>query len=225
MSFKKRVCALLLAGICVISMIIPAYADDVTKSVIFNGTTHVSYILHDNGSVTVVGGEHYESFDHLAQKYTGVVPSVDLKSIILPNGAYISYSYTSDGMIKVVGGGEFESLEELKNHYITKSPIKAGNITFSVSDGKFVIKGVQTGLQNALNTGQSKILTISRWVLSLFTIAAIGIFIVSITKLSTSSSSPGDRKKAISSIMYSGIGVAIFGSISLFVGFFWTFLK
>ena len=133
--------------------------------------------------------------------YTEMLDAVEAAANEGIIGSSGSSASTPSGSISVLVGGTNE------------------NPTFIISGNK-----VHSSLTTSLNTGTNKVLTVCRWVLSLFTIAALGIFVISITKLATSASSPGDRKKAMSSIMYSGIGLALFGSLTLFVSFFWTFL-
>lgn len=67
---------------------------------------------------------------------------------------------------------------------------------------------------------------IAQVILGLCTITALVLFILSIARLSTSAvdSMPMARKKAATSILISGIALALFGSLTTVVGFFWNFI-
>lgn len=57
------------------------------------------------------------------------------------------------------------------------------------------------------------------------TITLMGVFMLNITKLAASADNPYDRKSAITSLIWSGIAIAIFGSATFWFGYFFFFMK
>lgn len=57
------------------------------------------------------------------------------------------------------------------------------------------------------------------------TCIALGFFIYNITRLATNADNEKGRKSARDGILWSGITLAIFGSLTMFVAFFWNFFS
>ena len=70
--------------------------------------------------------------------------------------------------------------------------------------------------------GKYKVLCVA--ISGICTITSLIMFVISITKLSTSAGNDMRRGEAIKGILYSGLCLALFGGITTVVGIFWTVL-
>lgn len=57
------------------------------------------------------------------------------------------------------------------------------------------------------------------------TITLMGVFMLNIAKLAASADNPYGRRSAITSLIWSGVAIAIFGSASFWFGYFYFFMK
>lgn len=99
------------------------------------------------------------------------------------------------------------------------------NGTITITPGNQVsLSGTdwQVGLAGVI----SKYKGVAQGILAICTVTALIFLIISIAKLSASSvdSMPMARRKASVGILVSGIALALFGGLSVVVGFFWSFL-
>lgn len=70
----------------------------------------------------------------------------------------------------------------------------------------------------------SKTKAIAQIILGIATVVSICSLVVCIAKMALAGSNEANRKKAQTGILWSGIALAMFGSLSVVVGFFWSFL-
>lgn len=94
-----------------------------------------------------------------------------------------------------------------------------------VNDDKITVGGdkVDKTFKPATLVDKSK--GIAQVILGICTVISIIGLVINIARMAASGSNEQNRKKAQTAILWSGIALALFGGLSIVVGFFWGFLN
>lgn len=168
--------------------------------------------------------------------FSAITPVLAHDDMLLLDGATIYFDYVEkdDGTtgLKVAGCSTiFNSVSEIEAWYYgtfvpnqeTAAQNTASKFDFVATNTGLYIQGVgsNTGTYDNIN---STALSVARWAVAMLTLTSLALFIYAITQIAVSSGAANKRQKAIRTLMYSGASLALFGSLTAVIGFFWGFL-
>lgn len=94
------------------------------------------------------------------------------------------------------------------------------------SDGSLTVSGGSGSTTTATKESVSlKAKDLALWISGLISVLMIMCLLIQISKLGTAGDNEMARRKAIMGIMTSGVALALFGSSTIVVGFFWDLLN
>lgn len=113
---------------------------------------------------------------------------------------------------------------DICNLYTNSIPENFGlwNTDIVVNEGRVVVTGVDGDDQSAWNLIYSKYKTFIVGVSGLGAITCVLGFILTFMKMGAAASSPAERSKSITMLLFTGAGAAGLGAVTLIFGFFWN---
>lgn len=139
-----------------------------------------------------------------------------------------TYTVTGESNIKNLGHGQGDSTANITKHYqttiFTNADLKTQNLTLDADDGRLIISGTMARDNDAWNITYIGIRHVALIVSAVAFLCCALAFVISFTQLGLNAQNPHERAKMIRGIIWTGIGTAGLGAVTIFFAMSYTFL-
>lgn len=148
----------------------------------------------------------------------------------------VDYSYETTtkvirrGFFNRVSGGSIKFYDDVTHQVLAhttmyvKGDFNASDVKIDIDNGKVVISNILVSDEDAWNLIFSKGRLIIAGISGLATIGCVLGFVIQIIKLGASAGNPRDREQALKGLLWTGIGTACLGSVTIIFGMVFSFL-
>lgn len=123
------------------------------------------------------------------------------------------------------GGGEMKITKHYQTTIYTDADLSLTNLTIDADKGRLIISGVLARDSDAWNTTYESISYILAGICGVCFLVCLLAFIIMFTKLGMSAHNPAERSKMIHGIIWTGIGTAGLGAITVIFSACYVFLS